>query len=53
MKDARKVKYLDKSSLGRLKNDEFDGEDSLEDGIVPIRIQNKLFIRNIIKLGSI
>lgn len=53
MKDARKVKYLDKSSLGRLKGEDFDGEDSLEDGIVPIRIQNKLFIRNIIKLGSI
>ena len=53
MKDARKVKYLEKSSLASLKSEVFDGEDLLEEGIVPIRIQNKLFIRNIIKLGSI
>lgn len=53
MKDARKVKYLEKSSLASLKSEDFDGEDLLEEGIVPIRIQNKLFIRNIIKLGSI
>lgn len=53
MKDARKVKYLEKSSLARLKSEDFDGEDLVEEGIVPIRIQNKLFIRNIIKLGSI
>lgn len=53
MKDARKVKYLEKSSLASLKSEDFDGEDLVEDGVVPIRIQNKLFIRNIIKLGSI
>lgn len=53
MKDARKVKYLEKSSLASLKSEDFDGEDLVEEGIVPIRIQNKLFIRNIIKLGSI
>ena len=53
MKDARKVKYLEKSSLASLKSENFDGEDLVEDGVVPIRIQNKLFIRNIIKLGSI
>lgn len=53
MKDARKVKYLEKSSLASLKSENFDGEDLVEEGIVPIRIQNKLFIRNIIKLGSI
>lgn len=53
MKDARKVKYLEKSSLASLSHEDFDGEDLLEEGIVPIRIQNKLFIRNIIKLGSI
>lgn len=53
MKDARKVKYLEKSSLSSLKSEDFDGEDLVEEGIVPIRIQNKLFIRNIIKLGSI
>ena len=53
MKDARKVKYLEKSSLGSLSHEDFDGEDLVEEGIVPIRIQNKLFIRNIIKLGSI
>ena len=53
MNDARKVKYLEKKSLGRLKCDDFDGEDLVANGIVPIRIQNKLFIRNIIKLGSI
>lgn len=53
MKDARKVKYLEKSSLDSLKSEDFDGEDLVEEGIVPIRIQNKLFIRNIIKLGSI
>lgn len=53
MKDARKVKYLEKSSLASLKSEDFDGEDLVEEGVVPIRIQNKLFIRNIIKLGSI
>lgn len=53
MKDARKVKYLEKSSLASLSHEDFDGEDLVEEGIVPIRIQNKLFIRNIIKLGSI
>ena len=53
MKDARKVKYLEKSSLASLKSEDFDGEDLVEEGIVPIRIHNKLFIRNIIKLGSI
>lgn len=53
MKDARKVKYLEKSSLASLKSENFDGEDLVEEGVVPIRIQNKLFIRNIIKLGSI
>lgn len=53
MKDARKVKYLEKSSLASLKSEDFDGEELVEEGIVPIRIQNKLFIRNIIKLGSI
>lgn len=53
MKDARKVKYLEKSSLSSLKSEDFDGEDLVEEGVVPIRIQNKLFIRNIIKLGSI
>lgn len=53
MKDERKVKYLEKSSLASLKSEDFDGEDLVEEGIVPIRIQNKLFIRNIIKLGSI
>lgn len=53
MKDARKVKYLEKSSLASLKSEDFDGEDLVEEAIVPIRIQNKLFIRNIIKLGSI
>lgn len=53
MKDARKVKYLEKSSLASLSHEDFDGEDLFEEGIVPIRIQNKLFIRNIIKLGSI
>lgn len=53
MKDARKVKYLEKSSLASLKSEDFDGEDLVEYGVVPIRIQNKLFIRNIIKLGSI
>lgn len=53
MKDARKVKYLEKSTLDSLKSEDFDGEDLVEEGIVPIRIQNKLFIRNIIKLGSI
>lgn len=53
MKDARKVKYLEKGSLASLSHEDFDGEDLVEEGIVPIRIQNKLFIRNIIKLGSI
>lgn len=53
MKDARKVKYLEKSSLASLSHEDFDGEDLVEEGVVPIRIQNKLFIRNIIKLGSI
>lgn len=53
MKDARKVKYLEKSSLASLSHEDFDGEDLVEEGIIPIRIQNKLFIRNIIKLGSI
>ena len=53
MKDARKVKYLEKSSLASLKSEDFDGEELVEEGIVPIRIQNRLFIRNIIKLGSI
>lgn len=53
MKDARKVKYLEKSSLASLKSEDFDGEELVEEGVVPIRIQNKLFIRNIIKLGSI
>lgn len=53
MKDARKVKYLEKNSIASLSHEDFDGEDLVEEGIVPIRIQNKLFIRNIIKLGSI
>lgn len=53
MNDGRKVKYLEKSCLGKLKEENFDGEDLLEPGMLPIRIQNKLFIKNIIKLGTI
>lgn len=53
MKDGRKVKYLNKEELAKLKDIDFDGEELLEENMIPIRIQNKLFIKNIINLGKI